>query len=121
MSMITALYEGHGVMRFAPVGPAAVKPQARYPGHDTTTRAVARPPLSLGTHRTRRGAIQVLIGAIWNVVRTAGAWIEEKSRQAHYRRIENYLAQSSNHADLERRMRELDRSNRLNWIDCGIR
>ena len=64
----------------------------------------------------------VLAGdAIWNALRSAALWLEEKSREAHYRRIESYLAESTDHADLERRLRDLERGNRLNWTDCGSR
>lgn len=123
MSFTTALYERDGVIRFAPCVPAAVKPLDKNLGQVTKTRAVTQSPhsLGLGKRRTRRGAIQILIGAVWNTLRSLGLWIEEKSMDAHYRRVDSYLAQSSNHADLERRMRELDHSDRLNWIDCGSR
>lgn len=121
MSFTTALYERDGVIRFAPCVPTAVKPLDKNLGQVTKTQRVAQPPHSLGKRRTRRGAIQILIGAVWNTLRSLGLWIEEKSMDAHYRRVDSYLAQSSNHADLERRMRELDHSDRLNWIDCGSR
>lgn len=123
MSFTTALYESDGVIRFAPAPRvrAPVKTRDKTPGQGTKTRRLAQDPHSLGKRRTRHGAIEVLIGAIWNALRSVGLWIEEKSTQARYRRIESYLAQSSNHADLERRMRELEHSDRLNWIDCGSR
>ena len=121
MSFTTALYEGDSVIRFAPSVRPAVKTLGKTPGQVTKTQAVTQPPHGLGKRRTRRGAIEILIGAIWNTVRSVGLWIEEKSWEAHYRRVESYLAQSSNHADLERRMRELDRNSRLNWMDCGSR
>lgn len=121
MSFTTVLYEGYGVVHFAPRVRAAVNTLGKTPGQGTKTQAVTQPPHSLGKRRTRRGAIEILFGAIWNAVRSVGLWIEEKFTQAHYRRVESYLAQSSNHADLERRMREVEHSNRLNWIDCGSR
>jgi hypothetical protein len=121
MSFTTALYEGHSVIRFAPCVPAAAKPLGKTPGQVTNTQRTAQPPHSLGKRRTRRGAIQILIGAVWNALRSVGLWIEEKAMEAHNRRVDSYLAQSSNHADLERRMRELDHNSRLNWIDCGSR
>ena len=121
MSFTTALYEGHSVIRFAPCVPAAAKPLGKTTDQGMNTQRVAQPPHSLGKRRTRRGAIQILLGTIWNALRSVGLWIEEKSTQAHYRRVDSYLAQSSNHADLERRMRQLEHSDRLNWIDCGSR
>ena len=121
MSLTTILYESNGVIRFAPRGRAAVNARGRTPGQGTKTLGVTQPTHRLEKRRIRRGAIQFLFGAIWNAIRSVGLWMEEKSRQAHYRRVESYLAQSSNHADLERRMRELDHNSRLNWIDCGSR
>jgi len=119
MSFTTALYEGPSVTRFAP----SVRPAARGKilGQGANTQCVAQPLRRLGQRRTRRGAIEVLIGAIGHALRSLGVWIEEQSTQVQYRRLENYLAQSSSHADLERRMREIERNDRLNWIDCGRR
>ncbi len=123
MSFTTVLYDGGCVIRFAPSARAAVKTPVSAPGQGTNVQAVTQPARSRGLEKRpiRRGAIQILIHGIWNALRSFGLWIEEKSMEAHYRRVENYLAQSSNHADLERRMRELDHNSRLNWIDCGSR
>ncbi len=121
MSFTTALYEGDSVIRFAPGVRAAVRTRGKTSTQGTKTQRATQPPHSLGKRRTRRGAIEVLIGAIWNALRSLGLWIEEKSSQARYRQVEIYLAQSSNHADLERRMRELEHNDRLNWIDCSSR
>lgn len=126
MSFTTALYESDGVIRFAPRAPrvrAAVKSQGKTPGQGT--KRAAQPLAALGKRRTRHGAIakggMLVMGAIWNALRSTVLWIDEKSREGHYRQIESYLAQSTDHADLERRLRDLERSNRLNWIDCGSR
>ena len=121
MSFITALYEGGSVTHFAPRDRAAVTSPGRTRVQVTKIGRVAQRAHSLVGHRTRRGAIQVLIRGIWNALRSVGLWIEEKSMQAHYRRVESYLAQSCNHADLERRMRELEHNDQLNWTDCGSR
>ena len=121
MSFTAVLYEGDSVAHFAPRVRTAVKTRAKTPAQGAITQRVTQRPQSLARRRARRGAIEVLIGAIWNAVRSVGHWIEEKSSQAHYRRVESYLAQSTNHADLERRMRELDHNSHLNWIDCGSR
>lgn len=121
MSFTRVLYESVGVIRFAPHIRADFKNRGRTPVHGTKIPGATRLLLSPAKRRIRNGAIAMLFGAIWNAVRSAGLWLEEKSQEAHYRRVESYLAQSSNHADLERRIRELDHSNRLNWIDCGSR
>lgn len=121
MSITTALYEGDGLIHFAPRARATVSTRGRTPGHGRTTLGVTQVPLRRGKRRARRSATVVLIGAIWNAIRSVGLWLEENSRDFHQRRVESYLAQSSNHADLERRMRELEHNDRLNWIDCGSR
>lgn len=121
MSFTTALYKGDSVIRFAPHIRADVKNRGRTSDHGTKIPGATRLLLSPAKRRIRHGAIAMLFGSIWNAVRSVGLWIEEKSREAHYRRVESYLAQSSNHADLERRMRQLEHNSRLNWIDCGSR
>jgi len=62
-----------------------------------------------------------LFERIWNGLKSFALWIDEKSRQAQYRRVERYLAQSNDLAELERRIRQLERSNQSNWIDCASR
>src|SRR3972149_9919527 len=121
MSFTTILYERNGAIRFPPSGSASVNARGKTPGQAKKTQGVTRPLLGPAKRRIRNGAVAMLFGAIWNAVRSVGLWIEENSREAHYRRVESYLAQSSNHADLERRMRQLERNSRLNWIDCGSR
>lgn len=121
MSFTTAFYDGDSIIHFAPSARPAVKTRGKAAAQRTKAQAVTQPRQKLGKHRTRRGAIETLIGAIGNALRSLVLWIEEKSVQAHCRQVESYLAQSSNHADLERRIRELDHNSRLNWIDCGSR
>lgn len=111
MSFMTAMYEGDSVIRFAPHATGTT-------AHGTVrTGGLARPV----PHRVRHGAIKVLFGAVWNALKSAVLWLDEKSREGHYRRIEAYLAQSTDHADLERRLRDLERGNQLYWTDCGSR
>ena len=121
MSFATILYERNGTIRFAPSGSASVDARGKTPGQATRTQGVPRLLLGPAKRRIRNGAVAMLFGVIWNAVRSVGLWVVENSREAQYRRVESYLAQSSNHADLERRMRELDHNSRLNWIDCGSR
>ena len=119
MSFTTTLYEGDSIIHFPHRARAPAKAPRKSAGEGAKTRRVVQHAHS--KHRTRRGAIRVLFSAIWNALRSAGLWLEEKSMEAHYRRVDSYLAQSSNHAELERRIRELEHSDRLNWIDCGSR
>jgi hypothetical protein len=116
MSFTTALYEGDSVIHAAP------RARAKTPAagaHRVTQCATALERAEPAT--AERKGWTLVIGAVWNALRSAALWLDEKSRQAHYRRIESYLAQSTDHADLERRLRDLERGNRVNWIDCGSR
>lgn len=110
MSFTTAMYEGDSVLRFAPESRATVR--------TTTVNTRVAGPVQ---HRVRHGAIKALFGAIWNALRSAVLWLDEKSQDAHYRQVERYLAQSTDHADLERRLIDLERRNQLFWTDCGSR
>ena len=111
MSFTTALYEGDSVIHTALRADLGVTPA----GQPATALEIA----DLATAETKGWT--VLVNVVWNALRSVGLWIEEKATQAHYRRVESYLARSSNHADLERRMRELGRHDRFKWIDCGSR
>lgn len=115
MSFTTALYEGDSVIHRLPrIGNSALN----------TRVAGAKPATALESAELATAAINgwaSLFGLVWNGLCAAGRWLDEKSRNAHYSQIENYLAQSTDHADLERRMRNLERGDRLNWTDCGSR
>ena len=118
MSFSTALYEGDSVIHTLPR--ASVPSKARVAGvKSAVPAATALETAELATAELNGWTF--VIGAVWNAIRSVALWIDEQSRQAHYRRIDSYLAQSTDHADLERRLRDLERSNRLNWIDCGSR
>ena len=115
MSFTTALYEGDSVIHRLP----------RFGNPAPNTRvAGARSATALETAELATAEIKgwtSLIGSVSNAFRTAIRWLDEQARNAHYKRIESYLAQSVDHADLERRIRNLDYANRLNWTDCGSR
>ena len=118
MSFSTALYEGDSVIHR--------QPRARAPSKNPAAAVKRAAPAPSALEASELGSAELngwtyLIRATWNSLRSAARWIDEKSREAHYRRIDSYLAQSSDHADLERRMRDLERSSQLNWIDCGSR
>ena len=118
MSFTTALYEGDSVIHYVPRAGAAVNIPA------AGAQRLAQPATALETAELATAELNgwtFAIGAVWNALRSAALWLEEKSREAHYRRIESYLAQSTDHADLERRLRDLERNHRFDWIDCGSR
>jgi cell division septation protein DedD len=120
MSFTTALYGGDSVIHSMPRASVAVR--TRVAG--VKAKRAAQPATVLETAELATAELKgwtVLIGAIWNALRSAALWIDQKSMQAHYRRIDAYLSQATDHADLERRMRDMERRNQLNWIDCGSR
>ena len=59
--------------------------------------------------------VSPLIGVIWTAVKSLPAWIEKKSRQARNRRTDAYLSQSTDHADLGRRVRGMEWNSQPNW------
>ncbi len=72
-------------------------------------------PLRTETPDERTGSGKVLKGlgrrfiAAW---RAFFDWLDESCREARYRQIEAYLAESTDLADLERRQRNLDQNHR---------
>lgn len=119
MSFTAALYEGDSVVHSIP----------RFGDADTRTRVagakrVSQPASALESAELATAEIKgwaFVLNAIWSGLCAAVVWVEEKSRQAHFRRIDAYLSQSTDHADLERRIRQLERNNQLNWTDCACR
>lgn len=119
MSFTAALYEGDSVIRTMPrparpastAGNEAAKPDVR-PATALENADLAAAEIKGWT---------ALFEIVWSAIKSVALWIDEQSRQAHYRRVEAYLAQSTDHADLERRIRTLERSNQFNWIDCASR
>jgi hypothetical protein len=112
MGFTAALYEGDSVIHTMPV---IASIQARL----SKNAGVARPIREVSALESAdlgraelKGWIS-LIGAISAAVRSVGNWIDRQSRDAHYRQIEGYLAQSTDHADLERRLRDLERGNKF--------
>jgi uncharacterized protein DUF3563 len=92
MKLNIPLYEGDGYLhtRNAPA-----------PGLDV--RAVEARARAL-----RREAVSALLTRF-------GEWLEARLRPGPRRDVEAYLAQSTDHADLERRLRDVERKNQLGY------
>jgi hypothetical protein len=119
MSFTAALYEGDSVIHRVP---RFVEAAGKTRG--AGAKRVARTATALESAELATAEIKgwtALFEGIWTALKSFAMWIDEKSRQAHYRRVDAYLSQSPDHADLERRIRQLERSNQLNWIDCASR
>ena len=112
MAFTGALYEGDSVIHTMPVIAGI---QARLKGGVPTAQA-AREANSVETAVLGRAQLRAwssLINTIFGAVKSFVEWIDRKSRDAHYRQIESYLSQATDHADLERRLRDLERGNRF--------
>ncbi len=107
MAFTGTLYEGDGVIHTMPVISGI---QARMKGGV----AAAQPALGTATlGRAQLRAWSSLLSPIVAAIKFAAQWLDRKSRDAHYRQIEGYLSQATDHADLERRLRDLERGNRF--------
>jgi uncharacterized protein DUF3563 len=92
------LYEGDGYLHVRTVS-AARKPELS--GVDL--RAI-----EMRARALRRQAVSELLSRF-------GRWIEARLRPGPRRDVEAYLAQSTDHADLERRLRDVERRNQLGY------
>jgi len=118
MSFSTALYDGDRVLHTPPRTALAAKSRAVDFNRSAATRDVMDIAGRAEAERQGWGDLMALVS---NALRSFFLWIDAKSREAHYRRVEAYLARSCDHADLERRQREMEFRNHLNWTDCGSR
>lgn len=115
MSYSTVFQDGHRVIH--------ALHRSNGPGRERIGRAVPAasfkdlPDLAMA----EREGLKITLRSAWNAIRSIFLWIDAKSREAHYRRVEAYLAESCDHAELEQRMRDMNRRNLINWTDCGSR
>ena len=116
MGFSAALYEGDSVLHSMPVI-ASIKARMQQVGEATAVPAANQETVlesaDLGTAEIKGWA--VLFHAIGGAFTSVADWIGSKARGAHYRQIEGYLAQSTDHADLERRLRDLERSDHFTF------
>ncbi len=112
MAFTGALYEGDSVIHTMPVISGI---QARLKGGVATAHPArevsALEASELGTAEFKgwTSLFKATVGAI----KSLAEWVDRKSRDAHFRQIEGYLSQATDHADLERRLRDLERGNRF--------
>jgi hypothetical protein len=53
------------------------------------------------------------IDAVWDAFQSIAEWFDRQATSAGYRQVERQLSLTTGHADLERRLRELERGNRF--------
>jgi len=97
MAFTGALYEGDSVIHTMPVISGI---QARLKGGVATAHP-AREVSALENAELGRAQLRAwsyLIKAIFGGIKSLAEWIDRKSRDAHYRQIEGYLSQATDHA-----------------------
>jgi hypothetical protein len=99
MRVTYPLYEGDGYLHFR--GTNTAKPATATVGVDVRA-------LDERAHALRRDAISGLFARL-------GQWLETVLQSGRRRDVEAYLAQSTDHADLERRLRDVERKNELGY------
>ena len=98
MRIAYPLYEGDGYLHYRNAGTSRPK---NADGADL--RALEERARAL-----RRKAITDLLARF-------GQWLQTKLQSGRRREVEAYLAQATDHADLERRLRDVERGNRLGY------
>jgi uncharacterized protein DUF3563 len=93
------LYEGDGYLHYRDARTS--KPKAPTEGVDL--RAIEQRARAL-----RREVIS-------NLLARFGDWLGSKLQSGRRRDVEAYLAQATDHADLERRLRDVERKNQLGY------
>ena len=116
MGFTAALYEGDSVVHSMPVI-ASIKARMQNGGAGTAVRAANQESVlesaDLATAEIKGWTY--LFEVIGKAIESAADWVDRKARDAHYRQVEGYLSQATDHADLERRLRDLERSNRYTY------
>lgn len=104
LNLSIPLYEGDGYLR--------LPQEAR-----VSATAGSTPGSSDGVGRwsVERHAASLRAVIIGRAIGRAFAWLEEKYQRARWREIDSYLSRSTDHADLERRLKELERGNRFEF------
>jgi len=114
MGFSAALYEGDSVVHSMPVI-ASVKARMQKSGGAAAAANQESIFESSDLASNEIKGWKLLFQAIGKGITAAADWIDRKARDAHYRQIEGYLSQATDHADLERRLRDLERSNRFTY------
>jgi len=98
------LYEGDGYLRLpkkliAPASSGGTPPSAEVIDRRTVEKQA----------RTLRAVV------IGNAIERVFNWLDQKYQRARWRDVDAFLAQSTDHADLERRLKQLERGNRCEF------
>jgi hypothetical protein len=99
MRIAYPLYEGDGYLHYR---------NARTSSSRETSTGVDVRAIEARAHALRRQAIAALFARF-------GRWLEARLQTGPRREVEAYLAQSTDHADLERRLRDVERRNQLGY------
>ena len=118
MKLQLPLYEGDSIIRYGPTtspDPVAGQQQAhstpKIPQRSSTPAATSGCALDLPEIEARARALRA--AAIAEMVSRAWRWLGTYFERARRRREEEYLARSQNLAELEHRLRKLERQGHL--------
>jgi uncharacterized protein DUF3563 len=99
MRITYPLYEGDGYLHFR-------KP---------VTARKAETPAGVDMRAIEERARALRREVIAGLISRFGRWLEAKLQSGRRREVEAYLAQSTDHADLERRLRDVERRSQLGY------
>jgi hypothetical protein len=118
VSLEVPLYDGDSLIRYGPgtdSAPAASRKQADFtpniPQRSKTPEATMMSALDIAEIEARARALRA--AAIADLVGRGWTWLGGYFERARRRRDEEYLARSQNLADLEHRLRKLERQGQL--------
>ena len=119
MKLQVPLYEGDSIIRYGPTtSPEPVAGQRQ--AHSTpkilrrSSTATSQPALDIPEIEARARALRA--AAIADLASRAWTWLGAYFERAHRRREEEYLARSQSLAELEHRLRKLERRGQLMHI-----
>ncbi len=97
------LYEGDGYLRFPE------KSMAPASSGSTPASAELTQPIDGRTVEKQARILRAVV--IGSVIERVFNWLDQKYLRARWRDVDAFLAQSTDHADLERRLKQLERGN----------
>ena len=108
MRLSTPLYEGDSIIRPGPASPGDGLARS-----NSTVDFVQRDSTDVDLSRMQARARALRAAVVADYLGRAWGWLGDRLARARRRREEEYLARSQNLADLEDRLRKLEREGRL--------
>jgi len=92
------MYEGDGYIHAGPAAGSAANPPVQRPEHASETRNLEQ--------QARRMRGEVVAELLGNLI----AWLQRKAAESRSAALDDYLSHSTSLADIERRLREIERN-----------